>query len=224
MKKTGWAVAVSLVPILALAIFGWAGTIPQQAGTSAPATGAAKEYFNRKPFSADMVMSMNGNKEMTRQGKISAGDHAMRMEMEVQPGMQSTIIVRYDKKVVWMLIPGQQRYMEMPLTPRAGVFAQLRNTGAKVDMQDLGPEKVGEYDCEKYRFHSTSQGVATSGLAWVASSGEAKGFIVRTEDEKSGAMMEFRNIRPGEPPASLFEVPAGYQKMEMPAMPGMQHE
>jgi hypothetical protein len=41
-------------------------------------------------------------------------------------------------------------------------------------------------------------------------------------DGQSGHMfMEYRNIREKTVPASLFNIPGGYQKMSMPMMPGM---
>jgi hypothetical protein len=220
-----WAVVVSLGATLALAAaaVGWAGTHRAEPGAQSEQNEAGKGLFNRKPFTADMVVTGRGNgKEL--HGKMYAGAHALRMDMEVQPGMESTMIARYDKKVVWMLLPGRREYMEMPISPRAGLMATLRDRDAKVELHDLGAEKIGQYECEKYRVHSTMDGQESSGLVWVGTSGTAKGFIVRVEDEKSGSVSEFRDIQPGEPPASVFELPAGYQKMQMPGMPGMPHQ
>jgi len=48
-------------------------------------------------------------------------------------------------------------------------------------------------------------------------------FPVKWQDKSGGG--ELRNINVGSQPASLFTVPAGYQKMQMPAgrPPNMQH-
>ena len=154
----------------------------------------------------------------TQQGKVYAGDNAYRSEMNMGPGMTMATIVRYDKKVVWMLMPGN-RYMEMPLGERAGTAAALRDKSAKFETQDLGPEKVGPYDCEKYRVHTTTSNYETTSLVWVGKSGDAKGFVVKIQDEKSGMTIEYSNIKPGQPDRSIFEIPPGYQKMQMP-MPG----
>ena len=196
--------------------------MPNRGQAAAPTKqgSSEKQIFSRRPFSADMVITPGGNSSEALHGKIYAGDHAMRMEMQMR-GMESISIVRYDKKVVWILMPAQQRYMEMPITGRAGVVAHLRDPDIKYELQDLGPDKVGDYACEKYRVHWSGQGEAHSSLVWIGTSGDAKGFAVRTEDEKTGAVSEFQNIRPGEPDVALFEIPAGYQKMEMPGMPGM---
>jgi outer membrane lipoprotein-sorting protein len=214
-KRPIWLAASALVAAAALG--GWA-TVNARAGAAAQIGG--KSFYNRKPFTADMVMTGGrGGEKQSREGKVYAGANAYRMDMEIQAEMKTTMIVRYDKKVVWMLMPGQQRYMEMPITPRAGMMSALRDSDAKVETKDLGPDKVGEYTCEKYRVHTVSQGHDYNGSVWIGKGGDADGFIVKTQDEQTGASMEYRNIHPGEPDASLFEVPAGYQKFQMPGMP-----
>jgi hypothetical protein len=210
--------------IVAILLMGWAGANLWAHATAAAQAGSAKSFYNRKPFTADMTFTTGRNGDQVHHGKIYAGANALRMDMEIQQGMKTSMIVRYDKKVVWMLMPGQPRYMEMPITSRAGLMSALHDSNAQVETHDLGPDKVGGYTCEKYRVHSTSQGHEYNGLVWVGKGGEADGFLVKTQDEKSGATSEFSNIHPGEPPASEFEVPAGYQKFQMPGMSGMPHE
>ncbi len=223
MSRMGWLATVSCAAILAMSGAAWAGTNRSalRAGMQAGQSISPEKVFVHKPFTADMVVTSGKRNGQAIHGKMYAAEQAMRMDLEAEPGMESSTIVRFDKKVVWVLMPGEQRYMEMPITPRAGMTAALRNTGVKYELQDLGAEKVGSYDCEKYRVHWTDHEQSGSGFVWVATGGDVKGFIVRAEDEKSGATNEYRNIRPGAPPASMFEVPAGYQKMEMPGMGGM---
>jgi hypothetical protein len=222
MSKRAWATAVSLASILALAATGWAGTHRQQKSAPASRNASANTSFYRKPFTADMTLTTANGK--THSGKAWFGHQAMRMDVEIQPGMESDVIIRFDKKVIWVLMPGRHAYLEMPATFRAGMLASVLDKDAKTEKQDLGPEKVGQYECEKYRVHATSHGQETNGFVWVASRGKVKGYIVRTEQEKTGAVAEFSNIQPGEPAASLFEVPAGYRKIQAPAMSGMPHE
>lgn len=228
MSRMGWIATVSCAAVMAMS-----GPVWAQANRPAPAAGAQagksiapERVFVRKPFTADMVMTSAKQNGRTIHGKMYAAEQAMRMDLEAEPGMETSTIVRFDKKVVWVLMPGEHRYMEMPITPRAGMMATLHASGTKYELQDLGAEKVGSYACEKYRAQWTDHGQSGSGFVWVATAGGVKGFIVRAEDEKSGATNEYRNIRPGEPPASLFEVPAGYEKMEMPRLgvtPGSSH-
>jgi outer membrane lipoprotein-sorting protein len=55
---------------------------------------------------------------------------------------------------------------------------------------------------------------------WIS---EKLNFPIKTEMEgSSGSMsMEYKNIQEKKIPDSLFNVPAGYQKMSMPSMPKM---
>lgn len=219
MRKTRWAAAVSFASILALGATGMARTNPpaaQQQGKSV----AAKDVLQRKPFTADMVVTTGKAERQTFHGKIYAGEHALRMDIQAQPGLESTNIIRFDKKVVWVLIPNQHMYMEMPLSHDTGMMSALRDSETQYTIRDLGAERVGAYDCEKYSVHWQRQGHESNGLVWIGRSGQAKGFIVRAEDGRTGATSEYRNIQPGEPPASLFEVPAGYRKMQAFGQPG----
>jgi outer membrane lipoprotein-sorting protein len=215
-----WFAAASCLSVLAISGPVWAGTNHPSATVAAQSgqNVSAEKIFSRKPFTANMVVNAS---DKTFRGKMYAGNHALRMELEVQPGMESTTIIRYDKKVLWVFMPGQKRYMEMPIGQRAGMVATLRNQETKYEIKDLGTEKVGQYACEKYQIHWSHNGHESNGLVWVASSGGVKGMIVRAQDETSGATTEYSNVQPGEPAASLFEVPAGYQKFDMPGMGGM---
>ncbi|MDE3136961.1 MAG: DUF4412 domain-containing protein [Acidobacteriota bacterium] len=219
MSKMGWLSAVSCAAMVAMSASAWAATNRPGTLTGAQAgrSVAPEKVFVRKPFTADMVVTSARQNGQTLHGRMYAGNQAMRMDLEMEPGMDTSTIVRFDKKVVWMLMPGEQRYMEMPITPRAGMMATLHNSGVKYELRDLGAVKVGSYSCEKYRVHWTDQGQNGSGFVWVASTGTVKGFIVRAEDEKTGATNEYHNIQPGEPSASLFDLPAGYEKMDLPA-------
>ena len=221
MRAMKWFAAASCLSVLAISGSAWAGTNDSSTFPAAQSgqNVSADKIFSRKPFTADMVV--NAGKDRNFHGKMYAGNHALRMQMEVRPGVESTTIVRYDKKVIWVLMTDQKRYMEMPMNPRAGMMATLRDQDTKYEIKDLGAEKVGQYACEKYEIHWSRNGHESNGLVWVASSGGVKGMIVRAQDEKTGATTEYSNIQPGEPAASLFEVPAGYQKFDMPGMGGM---
>jgi negative regulator of sigma E activity len=87
------------------------------------------------------------------------------------------------------------------------------------DKKDLGEEKVNGYKCKKFRYTSKDPSVGTTTM-WIS---KKLNFPIKTEMEgSSGPMsMEYKNIQEKELPDSLFEIPAGYQKMSMPSMPNM---
>jgi uncharacterized protein DUF4412 len=160
-----------------------------------------------KPFSADQVHTM-GNK--TTKGKVYASEKAFRIESE-EKGKKSISIMRFDRDVMWVLMPEQKMYMEMPFGGISDVAASLK--GTKVQLAALGSEQVGPYHCDKARVQVTFEGKAYTAIEWAAK--ELNGFVVKTQDEKGTWSTEYQNVRLGSQDPSLFELPAGYQKLSM---------
>jgi outer membrane lipoprotein-sorting protein len=167
-------------------------------------------------FSADMINSSPMGK---MEGKIFFKEGNFRQEM-MMGGQKQVTIFRKNKQVLWMLMPAQQMYMEMKadgMQNRAPVDPdEIDRMGEK---KYLGKEKVNGYVCSKYAytFHDKSSGTATY---WIS---DKLGFPIKVETRgASGRMtMEYRNILEKTVPASLFDLPDGYRKMDMPMMPGM---
>jgi hypothetical protein len=82
----------------------------------------------------------------------------------------------------------------------------------------LGSERVGPYQCLKYRVRSIRAGKAHSQTEWAAT--QLHGFVVKTFDEGTRATTEYQNVFLGPQDPSLFEIPAGYQRV--PPAPGTQ--
>jgi hypothetical protein len=83
----------------------------------------------------------------------------------------------------------------------------------QVKHEPLGSEQVSEYHCDKSRTTVTWQGITSSTVEWAAK--ELGGFVVKKLDEKTGETTEYQNIKIGPQDPSLFELPAGYQKLSM---------
>jgi outer membrane lipoprotein-sorting protein len=117
-------------------------------------------------------------------------------------------------------MPAQMMYMEMQSGGRQDMAPVDPDEIDKLgDKKYLGKEKVNGYMCSKYRYtlHGKSSGTA---IYWIS---KKLNFPIKMKvDETSGGItMEFRNIQEKTVPASLFNIPDGYQKMSMPMMPGM---
>lgn len=171
---------------------------------------------NAADFSADMInKSPMGNIK----GKMFFKGGNFRQEI-MMGGQKHITIFRKDKGVVWVLMPAQMMYMEMQAGSRQNMPPadpdEIDKMGEK---KYLGEEKVNGYMCSKYRYtlHDKSSGTA---IYWIS---KKLNFPVKMEmDGQSGHMvMEYRNICEKTVPASLFNIPDGYQKMSMPMMPGM---
>jgi hypothetical protein len=167
-----------------------------------------------KPFSADQVHTMG---KRTTTGKIYANENAVRMEAQ-QGGKNSITIMRFDRKVMWMLMPEQKTYMEMPWQGLGEVASTMK--GATVQKDSLGSEQVGSFHCDKSRVHTTYEGKTYVSIEWAAK--ELDGFVVKRQGEDGSWSTEYQNIHMGPQDPSLFEIPAGYQKFAMPGMPSPQ--
>jgi len=173
---------------------------------------AAQAIF--KPFSADHVHTAR-NKTTT--GKVYAIENAMRSEAE-DKGKKSISIIRFDRKVMWVLMPEQKMYLEMPWGDQAEWAAVAK--GAQAQRESLGSEQLGSYHCDKSRVTTTYQGITGTYIEWAAK--ELDGFVVKRQDEKGFWSTEYKNVQLGSQDPSLFELPAGYQKMSMGGVSGLQ--
>jgi len=173
-------------------------------------------------FSAEMLQLHD--KEPAMSGKVAIKDSRMRMETSMQGQTHVSIIDPSAKKVL-LLLPAMKSYMEMQFdASKAGPGAALLG---KPDPEigqwrTVGTETVDGWECEKrvMDFKDKSKGELT---AWFAVKLDAPIKFVQTG--KGGTFtIEYKNIKTGAVDAAQFAVPAGYQKMGMPAMPnaGMQ--
>ncbi|HVB97896.1 MAG TPA: hypothetical protein VNJ12_01000 [Candidatus Dormibacteraeota bacterium] len=171
--------------------------------------------FSREPFTADMTI-------LGRQGKyhgtMYAGRNALRTDVRLTNGATASVIVRYDKGVEWILVPGRH-YIEAPIDKSADLLSSLRDKAAHVEKRDLGPEKVGAYPCEKYRVKVSVRGHELSGWIWVSRARAMHGFVVKAQDQVSGDGVELSHIQLKAPHPSLFDLPAGYRPLREASHP-----
>ncbi len=171
---------------------------------------------NAADFSADMVQTSSMG---TIKGKAFFKGSNFRQEMNFQ-GRKQVTIFRKDKGVVWVLMPEQMMYMEMPSGSQPNMAPvdpdELEKMGTK---KYLGKEKVNGYMCAKHLYTPNDPSLGTA-TYWIS---ETLHFPIKIEsDGPSGHMvMEYRNIDEKTVSDALFEIPSGYQKMSMPMMPGM---
>jgi hypothetical protein len=162
-------------------------------------------------FSADMVSTAHGQSTTS---KIFAKDQKFRMEPK---GAPTYSIVRGDKQVTWLVMPDQKSYMEMKAEPGKEPKAEEKVRG-EVSRKLVGAETVDGHPTQKYEVTYTEGGKTEKMYQWMAT--DIK-FPVKMAAVDGSWTMEYKNIKMGSQPASLFEVPSGYKKMGMPSMPGM---
>jgi hypothetical protein len=188
--------------------------------------------FAQDEFSADLYNAQNG-KDLVSQGKIYMAKDKLRMETQQRGSPGGVLIVNLATQTSSLLMPQQKMYMEMPYGqgPQRQAFSFFRTSdvsNACGDWQKLatnrgatcrkvGSETVNGRSTVKYE---GIQADGTTSYVWLD---PGLRFPVKWQTKSGGG--ELRNINVSSPPASLFEIPAGYQKMQMPMgmPPNMQH-
>ena len=157
-------------------------------------------------FSADMVIVPKGDEPM--KGKIFVKADKIRQETTDDDETQ-IMIIRPDKKVTWMITPEEKTYMEMPYQSADKTFEEWTAEKEK-NAKFLGEETISGMPCKKYEVMEDGEKT----ILWIS---KQFPFPIKIEDPEM--VMEYKNIKLGELEDSLFELPAGYEKMSTPIVP-----
>jgi outer membrane lipoprotein-sorting protein len=166
-------------------------------------------------FSATMIAKSGGQET---EGKIFVKGDKIRNEMKAGGETQISII-RPDKKMMWLIMPAQKAYMEMPLNPQATGPMMIKKPEGQVKMKLLGPETVNGYETEKYETSVKRRGQEVKEYIWLS---KKLGMPIKMAAADGSHLMEYRDIKEGGVPDDLFQPPQGYHKLQMPmGMPRM---
>ena len=162
-------------------------------------------------YSADTYME---TAEGTTQGTVYVAHGKERREF-VQDGEKTVMILRHDKKVIWMLQPEDKTYMEQKMH-KGGRKDDL--SAYKIEQTVVGPETINGVSTTKSKIIMIGpKGDKLGGFYWKSK----EGIVVKTDaiavDKKSKERIksELTNLKVGKQNPSLFEIPAGYEKMDM---------
>jgi len=144
-------------------------------------------------------------------------------------GQQMISIARHDKRVTWMLMPEEKMYMEMPIGQSAEKKEEKTDPSAyKIEQTPMGQETLNGIVMNKGKMIMTGKdGSKMGGFMWTTKEGIiAKMDALSVEQGKKDRFkLEMQNLKIGKQPADLFEIPKGYEKLDMGAMgagmPGM---
>ena len=162
-------------------------------------------------FSADMVHTTKGYTSTT---KIYVKDQKTRTEPQGRGQAQYTI-ARGDLQKTWVVMPAQKAYMEMAYDPSKS--PDPGTAAGTVSRRLIGQETVNGRPTEKYEVTIRAGGREVKSYQWWDTGLK---FPVKSAALDGSWTQEYRNIRVGSQPDSLFEVPSGYAKREMPGYPG----
>lgn len=155
-------------------------------------------------FSADVVTT---TKEGTFNGKIFVTKDKVRTELP-----EAITITRMDKKVAWMLMPSEKTYMEQPLDPNDVVAVSEKFPG-EIERTLLGQELIDGRTTNKYRIVYETEGIRETIFQWIEGSSNIP---VKVEPADGSWTVEYKNLKIGAQPESLFEIPTGYTKISYP--------
>lgn len=162
-------------------------------------------------FSADTAMT-GGGVPMT--GKVYVSGKMFRQDVNTASFKQITIL-NADKKVAYIIYPTRKEYAEIR-DPR--IAAQNPRSDAELTKmatkKAMGKEKVNGFMCEK-AVYTVKKSPSNKITRWFC---KDLNWVMKTE-MKMGTMgtrvEEMKNVKIGKQPASLFEVPKGYKKIDL---------
>jgi len=186
--------------------------------------------FAQEDFSADIVNHQKGE-EGNAPPRIYVSKGKMRVEEK--NARASAVIIDFDAQKMDVLMSERNMYMEIPAGRGPGqrwnqFFRPADVENACADWEKMATHRGGE--CHKVGADTVN---GRNTIKYAATSDEGKhstiwldpkiDFPIKWEDDKGGG--ELQNIKDGALSPSLFEVPSGWQKMQLPpgmAMPSMQ--
>ncbi len=161
-----------------------------------------------RQFSADQVMNVGGR---VMNSRLFVDGSNLRTEMQVEGAGPVVSIVNGEKHVVWMLMPGNL-YLEKSLASDDDP-SRMAWAGDPGNREHLGTETVNGLMCDKYRLKGQERDLTFY-------TEEKTGYPVLMTIPDQSIRVEWKQVKPGPQPAALFQVPAGYTKLSMPALPG----
>lgn len=165
------------------------------------ATGLAPTLSFAYDLFADTLMVDNGEKQ---EGTIYIKGEKYRIQRQKEA---EYIILRHDLGVMWVVVPAEKAYVELPLDPRKTPKIKEQNTG-EVSRKYLGAEVVDGHPTNKYEIIVKEGTKTESFYQWTATDLD---FPLKTTALDGKWTVEFRNIRT-EVPDAVFEIPEGYEQ------------
>ena len=190
------------------------------------AAARAEEFPRPKvEYEADQHMHMeSGGQSFDMVSKIYSAKDRERREHSFGGG-KSVMILRRDKRVTWTLIPQAKRYQEHAMGEAGTKGNRAPDWGESGDVQldKVGPARLNGQKTTKYvATVSNPDGSKSRGAVWLTKDDipvKVEGTFYR-HGVKSTFRIELENLKIGKQDPALFEIPAGYAKLEIPKIPG----
>jgi len=146
--------------------------------------------------------------DMTRmRNKAVPGDSAVNMK---QFGMDRVVsIIRPDKKATYIIFPGMQSYVNMPMSKQE---LESYQKNSKVEKTALGKETLDGHPCVKNKIVITDdQGGKYEATVWNATDLKDFPVQIQTTENNDTVLLRYRQIQLAKPEAKQFEPPADFK-------------
>ncbi|HPJ26178.1 MAG TPA: DUF4412 domain-containing protein [Synergistaceae bacterium] len=176
-------------------------------------------------YTADMITTgPHGNST----GKLYVKGNLFRQDIAMQ-GQEQTILINEETGDTIVVMHAQKMYMEFldmadeefQETMEVDIDSAEELLEENPDMataEDLGTETVNGYKCKVFKV-TYKEDLRGDSTLWISKKLETPIKIV-TNTSEGTSTMEMKNIQEGSLASSLFEIPQGYKKMEMPGFMG----
>lgn len=158
-------------------------------------------------FSADVINKVRGK---IFYAKIYMKANKIRLENQ---GQQNYSIVRMDKNLVWLIFPKDKAYMEMISYETQAPATLLKG---EIGRKFLGTETINGLETKKYEVTIKEEEKTIKAWQWIST---ALNYAIKISAIDGSWSSEYKNLKMESQPDSLFELPAGFQKMEVPLFP-----
>lgn len=160
-------------------------------------------------YSAETVTRTGGRMSI---GKVYHAPYMERRE-EKTAGRPQVVITRMDLKLVWILMPNERTYVELPVSDAMGRSRDPADFDYKYTT--VGPEFVNGTLTTKSAMEARGpDGAMYEGYIWVT----GEGILVKMVSGVRGRpgaefSTELKKLKTGPQPRSLFDVPGGYRRL-----------
>jgi hypothetical protein len=164
--------------------------------------------FSNFAFSQEFSSNVTTKtKEGTESGKVFVSKDKIRMEMET-----AISIARTDKKLVWMLLPQDKIYMEMPMGAE-NTITLMNKVPGEISRKLLGTETISGRETEKYEvvYQDKVKDKEQTINIWLSKDLQ---FPLKSSNVDGSWSVEYTDVKEGPQPAAMFELPADYKKFE----------
>ncbi len=163
-------------------------------------------------YSADSTVGTGPN---ARPGKLWRTPVALRHETTEQ-GQAQIVIVRFDRKVAWLALPGIQTAIETDVSALGGLAGALGGDGS-IKPQPAGIETIDGVRTTRYRIDANDPKAGRfNGFVW----SNYQGVVLKIEGEGEHAgrrglvALRFHNIQTGKQDVAMFEPPANFRRVK----------